>query len=136
MAKHLSPEQVERVGELWLKGWTISQIARELNYPHKTISVWVRKLREKWDQEISILPAEIVAQLRQLRAEAWKVGLKHPGAQRLIAWTIEQEARIAGVYQQPKDTNTTEIRVAGHTPEQVREMLLEKVRRLLGPSDN
>ncbi|HOA51333.1 MAG TPA: hypothetical protein PKI05_03695 [Thermogutta sp.] len=64
------------------------------------------------------------------------MGLQHPGVQRLIAWTIEQEARIAGVYQQPKDTNTTEIRVAGHTPEQVREMLLERVRRLLGPSDN
>jgi|GEM_PF-5351517 len=136
MAKHLSPEQVEQVAELWLKGWSVSQIARQMGYPERTISRWVKKLREKWNQEISILPAEIVAELRQLRAEAWKVGLRHPGVQKLIAWCIEQEARIAGIYQQPRDTNTTEIRVAGHSPEQLREVLMEKVQRLLGPRNN
>lgn len=96
----------------------------------------MQKLREKWNQEIAILPVEVVAQLRQLRAEAWKLGLDNPGIQKLIAWTIEQEARIAGIYQQPKDSNTTEIRVAGHSPEEMRQILTEKVQRLIGPHDN
>jgi len=96
----------------------------------------VAKLRNLWNQEISILPAEIVAEIRQLKAEAWKLGLKNPGAQKLIAWCIEQEARIAGIYQQPKDAVSTEIRVAGHSPEEMKALLLECVQRLIGPANN
>jgi len=134
--RRLSPEDLEKIATLWLKGWTIQDIAKAIHCHKNTISRQVAKLRKLWNQEISILPAEIVAELRHLKAEAWKLGLKNPGTQRLIAWCIEQEARIAGIYQQPKDTISTEIRVAGHSPEEMRQILIERVQRLIGPTDN
>jgi hypothetical protein len=50
---------------------------------------------------------------------------------RLVAWTIEHEARLLGVYRQPEGAGL-ELRVAGRAPEDVERSLVERIQRLLG----
>lgn len=50
-----SPEVREKVRQYYVKGWGVRQIARKLNVPASTVSLWIRKYG--WDAERTAMEA-------------------------------------------------------------------------------